>query len=348
MFQWLKQFERQSRPFFVAVTLLAVMAVGMVDYVTNRELSFSVFYLLAIGIAAWFVGKSFAYFVSVCSVVVSLAGDFAAGLPYASSLVPYWNAGIVLAFYLIVVWLLTSLRSLNRELESRVQQRTAALTHQIAERERLEKELLDISEREQRRIGHDLHDNFCQHLISTAMAIQILREKLNAKTAPEADDAEKAGALVEEGIAMARELARGLSPVELEAEGLMSALLELARSITKWSKVECVFECATPVPVHDVDLATNLYRIAQEAVSNAIRHGKARHIVISLDENESGLALSIEDDGAGLPEDWKHGTGLGTRIMAHRAANMNGTLSIEPNFTGGTLVRCRLPAAIKT
>ena len=256
---------------------------------------------------------------------------------------PVWNAAILLTFYLVVVNLLGRLRGWNRELEERVRQRSAALVREIAERERLEKELLDISEREQRRIGHDLHDNFCQHLTSTAMAVQVLREKLGAKAAPETADAAKVLALVEEGMAMARELARGLSPVELEAEGLMSALQELAAGISQWSKVECVFNCEMPVPVHEAAVATNLYRIAQEAISNAIRHGKARHIIISLDENAGGILLSVEDDGAGLPENWQAGTGIGTRIMAHRAAIIGGTLAIEPNPVGGTLVRCRVP-----
>jgi len=340
-----RNFEQRPRPFLVSVSLALLVAVGLVDYLTGFNISFSVFYLLAISFAVWFVGRTFGYFMSVLSVVSWIVGDWSAGAHFSNLFVLTWNALILLAFYIVVVWLLDRLHSLNRDLEGRVQQRSAALTREIGERERLEKELLDISEREQRRIGHDLHDNFCQHLLSTTMAIQVLREKLKAKAAPESEDAAKIVALSEEGIAMARELARGLSPVELEAEGLMSALQELAAGVTKWSRVSCVFECPAPVLISQATVSANLYRIAQEAISNALRHGQARHIIVGLDQNENGITLSIEDDGTGLPENWKDGGGLGTRIMAHRAAIIGGTLSLEPNPIGGTLVRCHLPGA---
>jgi signal transduction histidine kinase len=335
--------EQRPWPLLVATSFGLLILVGLADYLTGFNISFSVFYLLAIGFAVWFVGRGFGFLLSVLSVISWLIGDFAAGARFPNLFVPAWNAAILLAFYFIVVWLLDKLRSLNRELESRVQQRSAALTREMAERERLEKELLDISEREQRQIGHDLHDNLGQHLTSIAMAAQVLREKLDAKSPPEAGDAARIVALVEDGIAMARELARGLSPVELEAEGLMSALQELAAGLSKWSKVACLFECEAPVLIADAATAMHLYRIAQEAVSNAVRHGKPRRIVISLDETRAGVTMSVEDDGAGLPENWRSGQGIGTRIMAHRAAIIGGTLSIEPNLTGGTLVKCHLP-----
>jgi signal transduction histidine kinase len=331
----------RSRPFYVAATLGLLIVVSVADYLTGVNISLSVFYLLGIGFATWFVNRGFGLFISSLSVIAWLIGDIAAGAQYKNRFVPVWNGLILLVFYFVVVWLLAKLRSANRDLEKRVRLRSAALTHEIAERERLERELLDISEREQRRIGHDLHDNFCQHLISTAMASQVLREKLTARSAAEVPDAARIVSMVEDGIAMARELARGLSPVELEAEGLMSALQELATGMNKWAKVVCTFECESSVFIHDPVAAAHLYRIAQEAVSNAIRHGKAQHIVISLDEDKTGICLSVEDDGCGLAENWQAGNGLGTRIMAHRAASIGGIFTIEPNLTGGTLVRCR-------
>src|SRR5205814_9381597 len=155
---------------------------------------------------------------------------------------PIWNTAILLGFYFIVVWLLVYLRGLHKDLENRVQQRTIALTREMAERERLEKEILQVSEREQRRSGRDLHDGLCQHLTGTALAGRVLEEKLAAKTLPEARDAGNIVGLVEDGIALARNLARGISPVEMEAEGLTAAFEELAANITKLSKVKCVFE----------------------------------------------------------------------------------------------------------
>jgi len=107
--------------------------------------------------------------------------------------------------------------------------------------------------------------------------------------------------------------------------------------------VVCVFEHAEPVLIDDATTATHLYRIGQEAVSNAIRHGKAKRIVISLSEHGGQVLLNVEDDGIGLPEGWQGGQGLGTRIMAHRAVMVGAAFAIEPNPTGGTFVKCSLP-----
>ena len=144
-----------SRPAFTTVALLIIAVVGMVDYLTGHEISFSVFYLLGVALAVWFVGKGFGSLVSVFSVAVWVAGGFASGARVSSPLIPIWNAVILLAFYLVVVWLLARLRLFHQQLEALVRQRTAALTEEMAERERLERELLEISEREQRRIGQD-------------------------------------------------------------------------------------------------------------------------------------------------------------------------------------------------
>src|SRR5437016_5796704 len=243
MIKLLEALERRSRWSLIVAGLAVLALIGVIDYLTGFELLFSVFYLLEVGLAAWFVGKWFGLIMSVLSVMVWIGGDVAAGAHYSNLVVPVWNAVILMVFYFIVVWLLTRLRSLHRDLEERVTQRTRALTHEMAERQRLEEEILQVSEREQRRIGHDLHDGLCQHLTATALAGQVLDERLTAKSLPEANDAAKVVQLVEEGITLARNVARGLYPVEMDAEGLMAAFQELAGNITKGTKVRCVFEC---------------------------------------------------------------------------------------------------------
>jgi signal transduction histidine kinase len=340
-----QKLERRSRLFWMVAGLGFLALVGLIDYWTGYEFSYSVFYLLGIGLATWFLGKGYGLFLSVLSVVVWNVGDLAAGVHYSSPFIPIWNSTILLAFYGIVVWLLASLHSLQKELEDRVLQRTQALTEEMAERERLEKEILEVSEREQRRIGRDLHDSLCQHLTGTALAGQVLRERLEAEARPEAAEARKIVELLAEGIALARGLARGIYPVDMEAEGLMAAFRELSASLTKWAKVACVFEHDSPVLIDDAATATHLYRIAQEAVSNALRHGKAKRIVIALSEQKGRVTLTVEDDGLGLPEGWQAGQGLGTRIMAHRAAMIGGDFEIDLSPTGGTFVRCSYPVA---
>jgi signal transduction histidine kinase len=251
---------------------------------------------------------------------------------------------VLLTFYLVVVWLLGNLRSLNRNLEAKVRHRTTALTEEMAERERLERELIEISEREQHRIGQDLHDGLCQHLTGATLAGQVLEGKLVALNLAEAADAYKVVELVEEGINLSRRLAKGLYPVEMEADGLMQALEEFAATSSELFKVSCRFECDLPVLIHDAATAGHLYRIAQEAVGNAIKHGKAKNILIRLDASEESTLLSIQDDGAGLPEALPKNRGMGLRIMAHRSGMIGGKFSARRNGTSGTLVNCELRA----
>ena len=345
MVRLLETLERRSRRFLILAGLGVLVVIGIIDYLTGYEMLFSVFYLLGVGLAAWFVGKGFGLVMSVLSALVWIGGDLAAGARYANPLIPAWNALIVMVFYFIVVWLLTSLRAFHRELEATVRQRTQALTLEMAERQRLEEEILRVGERERRHIGHELHDGLCQHLTGTALAGQVLGERLAAKSLPEAADAGKVVELVEEGILLARNLARGLYPVEMEAEGLMVAFRDLAANTTNATKVRCVFECDAPVLIHDDAAATHLFRIAQEAVRNAVQHGKPKRIGITLAEHGGFVTLTVEDDGVGVPEAARKTNGLGIRIMAHRAAMIGGSFAIEPGPTGGTIVTCSVPKA---
>jgi signal transduction histidine kinase len=315
MLQIVKQLENRSRFVLIAIAFLIIAVIGLVDYLTGHEISFSVFYLLGVALAVWFIGNWFGAFVSVLSVAVWVAGDIASGARFSSPLIPIWNAAILLAFYLVVVWLLASLRSFHQNLEGQVGQRTAALTKAMSERERLERELLEISEREQRRIGQDLHDGLCQHLTGATLAGQVLEEKLAALNLAEAVDANKVVEIIEEGINLSRRLAEGLYPVEMEADGLMLALEEFAATDSELFKISCRFECDSPVLIHDPATAGHLYRIAQEAAGNAIKHGKARNILIRLDVSEESTVLSVKDAGTGLPEPLPENRGLGLRIM---------------------------------
>ncbi len=218
----------------------------------------------------------------------------------------------------------------------------------ITERKQLEKEILEISEREQRRIGHDLHDGICQHLAGIELMSQVLGQKLERRSK---DGAARAGEIarnVRETIAQTRALARGLSPVTLEAEGLMSALQELAQNTAKIFRVACHCECEPPVLVADQAVSTHLFRIAQEAVSNALRHGKkVRRLTIQLRKDDKQIVLSVSDDGTGFPpaQAAAKNKGMGLRIMQSRAGMIGGTLSIGNNPGGGATVTIAVPRA---
>jgi two-component system sensor kinase FixL len=208
----------------------------------------------------------------------------------------------------------------------------------ITERKRLEKEILEISEREQRRIGQDLHDGLCQHLTGIEFMSQVLEQKLARRSKAAAARVGDIAKNVREAISHTRLLARGLSPVTLESEGLMSALQELALNTERIFRVTCRFECHPPVLVEDYPAATHLFRLAQEAVSNAIKHGKAKRILIRLKEGPGRMTLSVIDNGSGFPAQILKSKGMGLQIMQSRAGMIGGTLAIERNAVGGTSV----------
>jgi len=213
----------------------------------------------------------------------------------------------------------------------------------ITERKRLERTILEVSNSEQRRIGQDLHDGLGQHLTGIAFMSKTLEQKLADQLLPEAVDAAKIVKLVNEAIHKTRELARGLLPVLSDSFGLMSALQHWAAEVEDLFQVECKFECEEPVTIHSDAINNHLYRIAQEAVHNAIKHGRARHIAIGLGVENSRGMLVIRDDGRGGVDSGAPATGMGLRIMHYRAGVIGGALKFENGLTGGTLVTCAFP-----
>ena len=313
------------------------------------ETSLLVFYFLPVCLAVALRGRWFGVGTAVASVVTWTAGDYAAGAHFSNSLVPWWNALIALGTYLVLIWLLSNLLALQAQLEDRVRQRTAALQNEIAERERLEKILLETSERERRSIGRDLHDGLGQHLTGTAVTGQILLEKLRERGAPEADDVQRLVTLIAAGIAQTRSLAKGLLIAEISPEGLPAALQELAAMTTEQFRVNCRFEGGAIAPQLAGGAATHLYRIAFEGVRNAVKHARSQQIVITLAQSASGdLTLMVRDDGSGLPPTGMRGEGLGLRIMPHRAQIIGASFAIESPEGGGTVMTCRLPAGVTT
>lgn len=210
----------------------------------------------------------------------------------------------------------------------------------ITERKKLETEILEISAREQRRIGQDLHDDLCQQLAGIELMSQALEQTLAPKSKPDADRVGQIASHVRNVIKHTRSLARGLAPVTLESEGLMAALDELAANTKRSFNVEGRFRCSPPVLVKDQAVATQLLRIAQEAVSNATRHGKATEIVIHLKEQRGRINLVINDNGTGFPKTLPQRKGMGLRIMQSRAGMIGGTLVVENNPSGGARVVC--------
>jgi signal transduction histidine kinase len=219
-------FSRKSLS--VACPILACL-VGYLDYLTGYERSLLLFYLVPISLAVWFGNFAFGLAVVVVCVLVSVLSDLAAGIP----VLRFWNIAMSFALYALFAGVLWKLRTLIRELDRRVHERTAALERETAERRRLDQEIARIADRERRRLGQDLHDKVGQHLTGTALAAQVLKEKLAARSAPEMAEAEKLACYVEEGIDLTRSLARGFFSPELDADGLIAGLQDLAEKTSE-------------------------------------------------------------------------------------------------------------------
>jgi len=220
------------------------------------------------------------------------------------------------------------------------QMEVEGIARDITERKRLEREILEISSREQRRIGHDLHDGVCQQLAAIAYRMDILAEQLQEKGVAESSEAERVGGLVNEAINQTRGVARGLFPISLEENGLVSALEELAVNTSNLFKVQCQFSAEGPLPQAENGVALHLYYIAQEAVLNAAKHSRAGNISISLTRANDRFILAIRDDGSGF-ELSDHGfRGMGIRIMRYRARVIGATLDLKSQPGQGTQISC--------
>ncbi len=214
------------------------------------------------------------------------------------------------------------------------------IARDITERKRLEREILEISNREQRRIGHDLHDGVCQLLAGIALMSESLANLLDEKGVPESSQAERISTLINTAINQTRGVARGLFPVRLEENGLPSALEELAANISELFKINCRFVSEQPPAGVDNEIALHLYYIVLEAVANAVKHGKAKNIVITLEPVKDRYLLGVEDDGTGFVTAATPQTGMGIRIMQYRARVIGATLNLENRAGCGTHVTC--------
>jgi two-component system CheB/CheR fusion protein len=220
------------------------------------------------------------------------------------------------------------------------------IARDITERKRLEREILEISNREQRRIGHDLHDGVCQQLAGIAFMTSNLADELQEKGAGESVQAEKISGLLNEVVTQTRGVARGLFPVRLEEHGLVSALEELSVNARELFKINCRFVSERPPVEVENGIALHLYYIVLEAVANATKHGGARNVIIKLEPAGDRYLLSIKDDGAGFSLSEKAHSGMGIGIMRYRARVIGATLNLRTGPGSGTAVSCLfLPAS---
>jgi len=215
----------------------------------------------------------------------------------------------------------------------------SVIFREITEYRRLEQEILDISGREQRRIGQDLHDSVCQILTGIKFMCSASLRKMRDRSTPEAGDWFAIQKLVSKALREADNVAKGLYPVELEVNGLVAALRELATQTRRLYGISCVFVCDTPVTIQDHEVAIHLYRIVQEAIANAFKHGQAKNITIWLVPSEHRYSLIVKNDGL-LFAEVPLRKGMGWRIMNYRADMIGAKLRFEQTPGSGCVLTC--------
>ncbi len=327
----------------VLVIAAYVALIGIIDYLTGTAVSLQVFYLAPILLAQAWLGLFAAFITSVCSIVVRVGGDYMLGAEYTRRPSIVWNMLGFLATYMTVAWILQSLIKLRGELEDRVMARTVALEKEVIVREQLQRELAEISERERRTIGNDLHDGLGQHLTAMAFAAEVLGQQLARQDARATDTAREIGRLAEEGVRQSRQLARGLLLSAIEPAGLSRELQELAATVQRQTGVPCRCEIHRAPLVGNSSTASHIFRIAQEALRNSIRHARPTALQISLHGENRELVLAISDNGACPAEAADSEVGAGLREMEHRARLIGAQLRLESAPGEGTRVCCRVP-----
>jgi signal transduction histidine kinase len=258
--------------------------------------------------------------------------------------------GIALSAEMVVVMVLLErlykflLRALVAQRVATAEQSATALRleNELQKRRRLEREIARVTDDERRHLGNEIHDGVCQQLTGALLRCQALELRLDHGAAPSSVDLQALSSLLGETMNEARAVAQGLCPLEPTPEALAPALRRLAKRTQSISGVPCEFLAAGDVRVPDPTSAQHLYRIAQEALSNAVRHARAGRIAVELRGSEHTMTLRVEDNGVGVPESLPSG-GMGLRTMAYRAQILEGDFTVEPAAGGGTCVTCRVP-----
>jgi PAS domain S-box-containing protein len=248
-----------------------------------------------------------------------------------------------------------ALRKSHEELETRVQERTADLSSAnsqlqsaMAERRRLEHELLDITEKERRRIGLDLHDDLGQKLSGVALMAKGLELRLSKqKRSEDAKEAAKIHRLIEQAMHHASDVARDLAMLDTRHTDLPGALTELAAHAKDAFRISCRFTSGDHVPPLETNVVRQLYKITQEAVTNAIKHGKAKRVGITLASDAVKLTLTIRNSGNPFPSIATRNAGMGLRIMKYRANLIDAAVEIQAGRPSGTIVTCSVPLVHK-
>jgi signal transduction histidine kinase len=344
MAKWLTSFlidlKQRGGPGRLLVIAGGFVIVALADVLSGPLVSMSIFYLIPILFGCWVYGGRMGLFLSFLAmiawvVIEYFTSEIATPLP-----ILLWNGFVRLGFFSTIAYFFSRLSLMQDHQARLLDERTDMLQVALCQRELLERELLDASHRTQKRIAEDLHDGVGQYLVGLAFRAKNLADSLPAE-APSKKDAEQLSFYVLEGVRQVRNVSRGLTPIEFEGVGFSAAVQRLVRSITESTNIPVDY-----TPAEDVELAfpcdIYMFRILQEALSNAVRHSEASQIKIEFARDETGVSLSVHDNGQGF--DVQNVTyGLGQKIMAQRAERVGGKFQIFSTPGKGTFIYVWMP-----
>lgn len=327
--------QNQPQWLVVITAFLLVGVIGWCDYQTGWEYSLLVFYALPIVYVGWLTNSQLGFmFALICA--ATWWGVYLESNPYQS------NLGFAMAvlgrlfYFLMLVLAVAAIKSQQASVQARIDR--LELT------QKLERDILRVSEREQQRIGRDLHDSLGPHLAAIGYAASFLSNELQQLNPAQAAKAEHIHGMLIDATTLLRDLVQGIYPEQLDSFSLSIALEDLANTTSRLSGISVSY-CETGTSlVKDTENAMHLYRIVQEAVNNAAKHGRANKVTIVLNNIDRSLRLTINDNGKGMLISQNGTRGMGLHSMRYRARALGGELRIESIADQGTTVCCEIPS----
>ena len=350
--------NNRSRTAYIILGILLVLVMGLLDFLTGYEISFSIFYLIPITFLVWYVNKIYGFILAFLSMFVWLLVDYLSVHQYSSEIIYLWNALVRLGFFMIVVYLISLIKNANLELERKVIARTKDLTAEVNERKKAEEELnhttnklrqltmrlQTIREEENSAIAREIHDELGQALTAIKIDVAWLGKKYSNNTTL-VEGLMNISNTIDDTIKSIRKISTRLRPRLLDELGLIPAVQWQIKDFQKRTGIECEVKLPGEEIQLDKSISSPLFRIFQEAITNIARHSQATkvNLNITIDKNEN-LYLSVKDNGIGLPDNYLNKDhSLGIVGMQERAKSINSVLEIKPSAEGGTDIFVTVP-----
>jgi signal transduction histidine kinase len=328
------------------VTIGSTAVIGYVDLVSGDKLSFSIFYMLPIAYATWFIRSQAGLLVAILSAAVWFQVEVAFGANTLTRWIPFWNAAVRLMFFLIGVTAVALVKRTATRLFREVVQRTRNLREEAERRRRLEREMVETSAREQLQLAQDVHDGLGQYLSALSFHARMLADDLQQHQSAHARQADRIVALIRKTNQITRQLNRTLRVPEVRSGGLAAAFRGLAAEFEQLTGVRCEIEFEQELPALDEFRTVMLFRIVQEAFNNSVKHARPSLIRVSIAVTEDRLAVRVVNDGYAAAPNGESESGTGSLVMRLRAELIGARFEAGPADPGAYKVECVLPVSL--